>query len=125
MAWCRRVFSTGKEDATHEEDAPAPDPTEQAVPISIPAENLPADFGLDLIEDPLAEELATSGLGEYDGHDRGHDGSVIYTYGQNAAAMPSLLHVMAEDGRLDFPPGTTAEVRLGPPGAESRIVTLG
>lgn len=61
MAWFRRVFSTGKEDATHEEDAPAPDPTEQAVLISIPAENLPADFGLDLIEDPLRRRAGNVG----------------------------------------------------------------
>jgi hypothetical protein len=46
--------------------------------------SLPADAGLDEIEDPLIEAIDASGVGEFDGNELGPDGAVLYMYGSDA-----------------------------------------
>jgi hypothetical protein len=121
MRWLRRTLGSSNEPEGQPVSAEVP---EQALLIRIYSESVPEDFGLDLIEDPLAAELADSGLGEYDGHESGPQATVIYLYGPDARALLDLVVAMSEEGRLVLPTGSTAEVRLGPPGAETETVAL-
>ena len=82
--------------------------------------SLPADSGLDEIEDPLIEAIESARVGEFDGNEIGADGAVLYMYGPDADALFAAVEPSLRAAPLG--PGSYALKRYGDPGAsESRV----
>ena len=82
--------------------------------------SLPADAGVDEIEDPLIEAIEAAAVGEFDGNEIGPDGAVLYMYGPDADALFAAVEPILRTAPLG--PGSHAVKRYGEPGAsESRV----
>ncbi len=82
--------------------------------------SLPADSGLDLVEDPIIEAIDAAQLGEFDGNEIGADGAVLCMYGPDADALFGAIESSLRSAPLG--PGSYAIKRYGDPGAsESRV----
>ena len=88
--------------------------TEQAVLVYLPAQRTGR---LALVEEPVAAAVAASGAGEYDGHEIGPDGAVLYLYGPDADRLLEVVAPVLRRGPL--PAGSYAIKRYGPPGARA------
>lgn len=106
---------------------PETDASEQAVTVYFKLSDdrwgAPEDFvGLDALEDRLVQAIEESGVGEFDGIERGLGFYDLYMYGPNADALFAIIEPLIRA----FParPGSYAVKRYGEPGASTVRVEL-
>lgn len=93
---------------------------EQAVIVFITS--IPADSGLDEIEDPIMDAIERADVGEFDGNEIGPDGAELYMYGPDADALWAAVRPVLEKAPIG--PGSYATLRYGEPGAREVRVDL-
>jgi hypothetical protein len=94
---------------------------EHAVLVHITS--LPADAGLDEIEDPLIEAIEQAGVGEFDGNEVGPDDAVLYMYGPDGDALWATVEPVLRAAPLGE--GSYAIVRYGEQGAQEKRIEIG
>jgi hypothetical protein len=99
---------------------------QQAVIIRLDGANLPGSvyqsFDLNTLEDPIVRAIGGTGLGEYDGNETGPEGTLLYLYGPDA----EKLHERISNILTAYPlcKSAVVTIRMGPPGATQRQVTI-
>jgi hypothetical protein len=71
----------------------------------------------------IAEAVAESGVGEFDGTDVGEGEYVMFLYGEDADELLNAVEPMLV--RQPWPGGVSAVKRYGPPGASEVRVAVG
>jgi hypothetical protein len=75
------------------------------------------------LSDDIADVVAESGAGEFDGHEVGEGEYLLFLYGPDADELFDAVEPLLS--RQPWPGGASAVKRYGPPGAAEVRVTIG